>query len=176
MGVGRNLAYRKSFFLEKKGFNHLLHITGGDDDLFVNQYATGLNTVAVSGTDALVYSIPKTTLKSYLRQKVRHLSVGKLYHFKDRLLLGLFVITWIASWFAGLPLLVASLYSTLVYYILGALVLRIIMLILTTHYASKNLGDKFEAWPVVVLDFLYSIYYISTGVITLLTKKVQWRN
>src|SRR5690606_33778770 len=38
MGVGRNLAYRKSKFLEEKGFNNFLHVTGGDDDLFVNQH------------------------------------------------------------------------------------------------------------------------------------------
>ena len=35
MGVGRNLAYRKSLFFESGGFTHLMTNKAGDDDLFV---------------------------------------------------------------------------------------------------------------------------------------------
>ncbi len=49
MGVGRNMAYRKSFFLEVKGFNNFLNVTGGDDDLFVNQHARGKETDGGTG-------------------------------------------------------------------------------------------------------------------------------
>jgi hypothetical protein len=59
MGVGRNLAYRKSLFLNNKGFNGFLGVTGGDDDLFVNQHANGSNTSICVGEKALVYSVPK---------------------------------------------------------------------------------------------------------------------
>ena len=89
MGVGRNLAYRKSVFLENKGFNNFLRVTGGDDDLFVNQHATAKNTAVVWGEDALVYSFPKTTFREFYRQKVRHLSVGKKYRIKHQFLLAL---------------------------------------------------------------------------------------
>jgi glycosyltransferase involved in cell wall biosynthesis len=173
MGVGRNLAYRKSFFLERKGFNNLMHITGGDDDLFVNQYANGSNTAVVLGTDALVYSVPKKTWKSFFNQKVRHLSVGKRYKFKHRFLLGLFALTWLISWFLGIPSLFFFIPP---YWIGGALLLRSIMLFVTVRITAKHLSQKFEAWPIVFLDFLYSIYYISTGLVAFLTKKVQWRN
>ncbi|MEP2023260.1 glycosyltransferase, partial [Reichenbachiella sp.] len=44
MAVGRNLAYRKSSFLDHKGFSKIQHITGGDDDLIVNDHATKSNT------------------------------------------------------------------------------------------------------------------------------------
>ena len=40
MGVGRNLAYRKSLFFKHKGFAKHNHIVSGDDDLFINQAAT----------------------------------------------------------------------------------------------------------------------------------------
>jgi glycosyltransferase involved in cell wall biosynthesis len=173
MGVGRNLAYRKSFFLEKKGFNNLMSITGGDDDLFVNQYATGSNTAISLGVDSLVYSVPKKTWKSFFHQKVRHLSVGKKYKFKHRFLLGLFALTWLLSWFVGIPLLF---FFTPAYIIGAVLALRVIMLFITVRVSAKHLSQKFEAWPIVFLDFLYCIYYISTGLVALLTKKVQWRN
>lgn len=178
MGVGRNLAYRKSFFLENKGFNHLLPVIGGDDDLFVNLHARPANTSVVLGSASIMYSIPETTLRSFFRQKVRHLSVGKRYKLKHRLLLGLFALSWLVTWFVGLPLLfLPSFMNVTLYYILaGALLTRIIMLIVTSQVAAKHLGQKFESWPVVFLDFLYSIYYISSGVVALLTKKVRWKN
>jgi len=173
MGVGINMAYRKSFFLEQKGFNNLMHITGGDDDLFVNQYATKSNTAVSLGADTLMYSVPKKTWKSFFYQKVRHLSVGKRYRFKHKFLLGLFTITWILSWFAGM----ASLFIfTPVYWIAVALIIRIVMFFVTVRIATKHLGQKFELWPIIILDFLYCIYYISTGLVAFFTKKVQWRN
>ena len=47
MGIGRNLCYRKSFFMDVKAFKGLWHLEGGDDDLFVNNYATGKNSSIV---------------------------------------------------------------------------------------------------------------------------------
>ncbi len=178
MGVGRNLAYRKSFFLENKGFNHLLPVIGGDDDLFVNQHARSNNTVVVAGSDSLIYSIPETVLKSFFMQKVRHLSVGKRYRLKHRFLLALFVLSWLSTWFVGLPLLFFpnSLLPVLYYVLIGVFSVRLIMLISLTQVAAKYLGHKFEIWPVLFLDFLYSIYYISSGLVALLTKKVRWRS
>jgi len=173
MGVGRNLAYRKSFFLDNKGFNNLLPITGGDDDLFVNQHATASNTAVSIGTDSNVYSVPKTTMRDFFNQKVRHLSVGKRYRFKHRVLLGMFTISWLISWFVGIPLL--FIFQPF-YWIAVVMVIRIILLIVTTQTAAKRLGHRFEAWPVLLLDFIYSIYYLSTGLAALLTQKVKWKN
>ena len=90
MGVGRNLAYRKSLFLNNKGFNGFLGVTGGDDDLFVNQHANAKNTAVSLGEESIVYSVPKRTLSEFFNQKVRHLSVGKKYRFKHILSLGIF--------------------------------------------------------------------------------------
>ena len=95
MGVGRNLSYRKSLFLEQKGFNNFLHVTGGDDDLFVNMYARGKNTRLQLAAESQVFSFPEKTWGAFYRQKVRHLSVGKRYRFSHRFLLGLFSVSWV---------------------------------------------------------------------------------
>ncbi len=173
MGVGRNLAYRKSLFLEKKGFNQFSAVVGGDDDLFVNQHAQSQSTAVQLSVDSHMISIPKTTLKSFFHQKVRHLSVGKHYRFSDRFVLGLFGSTWILTWFTGLPLLIAS---ELKVWVGVAILLRMIVLIITFQAAIKKMGLRFEVWALPLLDFLYSIYYISTGLVALLTKKIRWRN
>jgi cellulose synthase/poly-beta-1,6-N-acetylglucosamine synthase-like glycosyltransferase len=172
MGVGRNLAYRKSLFLEKKGFNQFLGVTGGDDDLFVNQHATGANTRVDYSAESHVFSKPKTTWSSFFHQKVRHLSVGKRYRFKHRLLLGVFMLTWIFTWLAGLVILIID-YTT--WPVAAAIVFRTVMLLITIGITAKKIKVSFALWVVPFLDFLYSIYYISTGLTALLTKKIRWR-
>jgi cellulose synthase/poly-beta-1,6-N-acetylglucosamine synthase-like glycosyltransferase len=171
MGVGRNLAYRKSLFLEKKGFNNFLHVTGGDDDLFVNEHARGTNTRVQLSPEAATMSVPETTLKSFLNQKIRHLSVGKHYRFAHKFLLGLFVMSWALTWFTGLPLL--GLYQYY-YVIIGALFVRWALLIWSTQTLVKKGNLTFKWWMIPVLDFVYPIYYISTGLIASFTKKIQW--
>jgi hypothetical protein len=173
MGVGRNLAYRKALFLNNKGFNNFLGVTGGDDDLFVNQHATAHNTAVNLGTDSIVYSVPKRTWRDFFRQKVRHLSVGKRYRFKHKFLLGVFSFTHAVTWLTGLPLIfVFSGYL----WVSGALVLRTAFLAITTHQAVARFGHKFESWSVPLLDFLFVIYYLSTAPVAILTKKIRWRN
>ena len=171
MGVGRNLAYRKSLFLEKKGFNQFLGVVGGDDDLFVNQHATADNLEIELDPATRVFSVPKKTGKSLYDQKVRHLSVGKHYRLKHRILLAAFAISWMITWLVGSALisLGAAGWGMAV-----TLLLRVILIIILLRTLSKKTGVPFEWWSVPLLDFLYSFYYISTGLTALSTKKIQW--
>lgn len=173
MGVGRNLAYRKSLFLNNKGFNGFLGVTGGDDDLFVNQHANAKNTAVCLGEESVIYSVPKRTLPEYFNQKVRHLSVGKKYRFTHKFLLGVFSITHSITWLVGLSLL--FIFSGYLW-VLGALFVRTLFLSATIHQAARRFGHKFESWSVPLLDFLFVIYYLSTAPVALLTKKIRWRN
>lgn len=79
MGVGRNLAYRKALFFESGGFTHLMTNRAGDDDLFVNHVATKANTAVALDRDSYVWSLAKTSLRTWLLQKRRHLSVSPAY-------------------------------------------------------------------------------------------------
>ena len=173
MGVGRNLAYRKSLFLEKKGFNHILGVTGGDDDLFVNQHAHNGNTRVQFTPGSHTFSFPEKTWKSFFFQKVRHLSVGKRYRLKHRLLLGAFVLSWIITWFAGVSLLIIDPYFI---WVPAFLVTRLFVLLVLIGMMARQTAVAFELWAVPFLDFIYSIYYISTGLAALVTKKIRWRN
>ena len=185
MGVGRNLAYRKSLFLEQKGFNNFLHVTGGDDDLFVNIHARGNNTRLQLDPESQVISFPKTTWRSFYDQKIRHLSVGKRYRFSHRFLLGLFSATWIVTWMAWIALMIGLIatfsasvtpYATETYLIVGPFVLRWLLLLLVVRSMLRKASLGFSLWTLPLLDFIYSIYYLSTGLVALTTKKIRWRN
>jgi cellulose synthase/poly-beta-1,6-N-acetylglucosamine synthase-like glycosyltransferase len=172
MGVGRNLAYRKSLFLDNKGFNNYLSVTGGDDDLFVNQYATDVNTRVVLGKEALVYSKPKNTWKEFYYQKLRHLAVGKYYRFSSKAMLGLFSLSWMGVWFFVLPALFFTPYFSLLLIFMG---LRWLLLLGLIYTGSRKMGDPFEAWKTPILDFIYAFYYLVAGSIALVSKKVRWK-
>ena len=184
MGVGRNLAYRKSLFLAEKGFNNFLHVTGGDDDLFVNMHARGRNTRLEIAPESQVFSVPKTTWRAYYDQKVRHLSVGKRYRFSHRFLLGLFSLTWILTWICWLVLVgwliisfevPASVQDPETYLILLPFVLRWALLFILLRSMLKKASLTFSLWTLPLLDFIYAIYYLSTGFVALTTKKIRWR-
>lgn len=172
MGVGRNLAYRKNIFLDNKGFNSHLSVTGGDDDLFINEVCNGSNTKLFAGEDSIVYSKPKTTWSEYYFQKVRHLSVGKHYKTADKIRLGIFNITLIGFWLLLIP---ALLNSSLIYIPIAVILLRLTLLVVLVYTASRKLGDAFEAWKAPFLDFIFSIYYLVIGLVALLTNKVRWK-
>ncbi len=172
MGVGRNLAYKRKLFLESKGFNDHLDIIGGDDDLFVNQHATGATTAVATGSHVVVRSVPKKTWNEFFYQKLRHLSVGKRYKAGDRFLLGLFTVTWLLWPFTCLSLPFLGMNAAIVG---GMILLRWIALGSVFSVAQRTLGEPFEGWKVPFLDFIYAFYYLVAGPIALVTKRVRWK-
>ncbi|MTI39922.1 glycosyltransferase [Fulvivirga lutimaris] len=171
MSVGRNLAYRKDLFLKNKGFNSHIDITGGDDDLFVNKHATNKNTTVSLGSEALIYSIPKASWPDFFRQKIRHLSVGKHYKFKHKLILGLISLTHLGFWAA---LIFSGVLLMEPYILLSGFILRTLLLYLTFMTACKKFGVRFDLWGLVFLDFIFVFYYLSIGIRALFTKRVRW--
>ncbi|MGD0341767.1 MAG: glycosyltransferase [Bacteroidales bacterium] len=87
MGVGRNLAYRRSIFFENKGFGTFNHVISGDDDLFVNSNANKSNTAVEFSNATHTRSVPCTSFSDWKIQKKRHLTSAPYYKFHDKLLL-----------------------------------------------------------------------------------------
>lgn len=173
MGVGRNLSYRKSMFINNKGFNQHIGITGGDDDLFVNRHASPTNTRVVLNPEAFMESLPKRTWKAYFNQKLRHLSVGRYYKLRDKLRLGMFSLSHILVWVIGLVL--CSIPETR-WPGAGILALRTIVFVVCLSRVSRMLQSRLNAMQLIFLDFIYVIYYLSTGLTALAKKRISWRN
>jgi glycosyltransferase involved in cell wall biosynthesis len=173
MGVGRNLAYSRSLFLQSKGFNNYLEVVGGDDDLFVNLHATKSNTQVCIGHDVTTVSAPKKSWSDFMDQKLRHLYAGKRYKFSDKIILGAFMMSWILTWILGVPMifLVEPFWPLFV-----GFMTRWIVLIWLFSEASKRLGGQFEIWKTPFLDFIFPFYYLVTGLRALVVKRIRWKN
>ncbi len=142
MGVGRNLAYRKSFFLDKKGFANHLKVSSGDDDLFVNENATRGNTAIEFAPDSHTVSEPKTDYDSWLFQKKRHATSGRFYKMKHKFILTLFPLSTVV--FYGLAVAMILLYLNLYTIIIVAtlLIIRLISQLIVTKNTMIRLKER----------------------------------
>ena len=173
MGTGRNLGYRRSLFFDHKGFNKHLNITGGDDDLFVNEHARRHNTSACMDPESVMTSIPKNTWSEFFYQKFRHLMVGKRYRLSDKIVLGIFSFSWILTWLFVFPAILTPI--GLDVHLWAGFLVREMLLIILVYRGSRSLGGSMEAWKTPLLDFNYAIYYLGTGLVALVSKRVRWK-
>lgn len=172
MGVGRNLAYRKKIFFESKGFNAHLSTVGGDDDLFVNHHASKTNTHILLDKRALTYSIPAQSINSFFNQKIRHLSAGRKYRLKTKLILAPLLI----SQYLFLPSAVVlfTLYGSTP--ILLLILSKWLMIIVAFHLFNKRAGITFPLTLVPFADILFCFYYLAAAPVALVSRKIVWKN
>ena len=170
MGVGRNLSYDKSLFLENKGFDEHQKVMGGDDDLFVNSHANRKNTKVALGENALTYSYPKSTWSKFFTQKTRHLSVGRFYKLKHQIILGIYSLSYLLFWGTLLGLIFVDIRLAGV----GFLV-RAVMMYVMFYIASKKIGKVYSPLILPVLDFVFGFYYIATTVLAVFSKSIKWK-
>ena len=98
MGVGRNLAYTAQLYYDINGYMSHIQLPSGDDDLFVNESATKHNVAVCFSEESFTISEPKTTFKSWLHQKRRHLTTATLYKPKHKFLLGFYYTANFLFW------------------------------------------------------------------------------
>ncbi len=89
MGVGRNLAYRKTLFFANKGFASHINLASGDDDLFINEVSNNKNVTIEPSFKAHTRSEAKKSFSDWVDQKQRHFSTFSCYKNKDKFLLAL---------------------------------------------------------------------------------------
>jgi cellulose synthase/poly-beta-1,6-N-acetylglucosamine synthase-like glycosyltransferase len=171
MGVGRNLAYKSELFFNNKGFATHMHILSGDDDLFINEIATKLNTQIVINENACTISNAKTSYKSWIRQKKRHFLTGPHYKIKHKLLLGLLQFSQLL--FIGL-FLVLVIKVTPVYLIVGVFILRYLIQMLIFKLSANKIGGK----DLIILSPLFELFFVIFNPILVisnqLTNKTKW--
>lgn len=85
MGIGRNLAYRKSLYLGHKGFASQLNLQRGDDDLFINSIANPMNTKVALSPDSFIRLPVPSYKRVWFEDKVNALVTGHFYQGHARL-------------------------------------------------------------------------------------------
>lgn len=173
MGVGRNLAYKKELFYKQKGFSKHYHITSGDDDLFVNQACTSENTNVAVSHNAITYSLAKTNLADWKRQKQRHLTTAPHYNSgsKSRIMVG-----YILQYAFHFLFLAVLLYKTTIISALVGFILKICFQMIIFKKTSRKLNEV-DLWALsffyeIILLIMYPVFHISK----LFHKPNKWKS
>lgn len=171
MGVGRNLSYKKTLFMEKEGFEGQKHILSGDDDLLINKIANGENTTVSLLKESHTTSVPKQNFRDWFIQKKRHLTVGKYYNLKNKIILGLLSATHISVYFLSL---VQYVLNTQILFVFLLFILRIVLLTITIRLTALRLQSSQSWFLTPLMDFLYMIYQFIVGTVSMVSKQKKW--
>ena len=203
MGVGRNLLYKKSLFWKNNGFTSHFGLLSGDDDLFINETATGKNVAVSISEEGYTESEPKKTWSEWFVQKRRHLSVGKKYKFRDKLNIGLLWLSGLTVWFSWIPVFFLSPdwyyapdwsrisadwlkefglahwypFNDWMRLVLGVWAFWLIIKWIVLAKANNRMGNTLKSWKIPYYDFLYAIYLLIFGIVTIFSnpKKIRWK-
>ena len=163
MGVGRNLAYKKSLFHRIKGFKSHYHIPSGDDDLFIQSAAKKKNYTICINKNAFAYSQAENSWQNWFRQKSRHFTTTAHYGVFKKLMLGIYPLSLLLLYTSFAILCVSFKLNILLLSILGGVILLkwIIQGIILNKLDEKSFALAFPFW-----DFIYAIlapliYYTS---------------
>lgn len=174
MGVGRNLAYRKSFFLSTKGFSSHLDLQSGDDDLFVNEYADAGNTKVEISPLSVTVSAPKSTIWQWFVQKQRHLTTSVRYKPSSKAVLGcemfsraLFYIAFAACMCTGNLIAVG---------IAGFLfIVRMVSHYVMVNKLSSVLGDRKFPCGLILLDIFIPFFNLAASLAPRKGERYKWK-
>jgi glycosyltransferase involved in cell wall biosynthesis len=75
---GRNMAYRRRLYQAQHGFTAHLALQRGEDDLFINQAATGRNTRVMTDAESQVL-IAAPTYRVWREEKISYMATGRFF-------------------------------------------------------------------------------------------------
>ena len=179
MGVGRNMAYRKSTFFNHKGFAGFLHVASGDDDLLINAFGKKHNTRIEPSLEAETLSLPKTTFRDWYYQKLRHLSTVDVYQSSSKMWIGLEPLSRGLFYLTILLLTIFNYNNPVILSIvIGSFLLRFLTQFIIINLTAKTYKDKGFGLSIILFDILLpliNLYILTIGKIFRRKAKFIWK-
>lgn len=172
MGVGRNMAYKRSEFFRVNGFIDHIKIRSGDDDLFINQAANADNTTICYTKDSFTFSKPKTTFKNWFTQKRRHAATAKHYKSSDKMQLGLFYLSQLLFILFPIILLAFQFQWIIVVSLIG---FRYLFTWLSLGFAAGKLHEKDTMLWYPIIEIVLIFTQLNVFFTNIFSKPVQWK-
>ncbi len=171
MGVGRNIACRKSVLLQAQQSPKWVKTASGDDDLLVQLMGNANNVKVVYEQDAHTISDAKENYQGWKRQKQRHFSTGKLYTGKTKFFLSLYALAHAASWLFFIILLFTP-YRNIAYVVMGA---RCVTYWVLWSKAADKLGEEVLMNNIIPTDFGWALYNFVFAPYIIWKNKSTWK-
>jgi poly-beta-1,6-N-acetyl-D-glucosamine synthase len=172
MGVGRNLAYRKTLFFANKGFATHVKLNSGDDDLFINEVANKKNIIIEPYFEAHTRSEPKNTFDHWVDQKKRHF--GTFMHYKKihKFLLGTEIFSRFIFYLFFIWSLIVQEYWIATVSVFFA---RFISQLVVFKYTFKRLNERNLFLISPIFDLILPMFNMGIYLSNLFSPKRKWR-
>jgi glycosyltransferase involved in cell wall biosynthesis len=175
MGVGRNMAYKKSLFYRNKGFASHLNIQSGDDDLFICEASNKTNTKIEIHPNSITVSEPNKTLKGWLNQKQRHISTSKYYNWTSKLILGAEVLSR-GLFYASLIALIVVMPHPITYIVAGSVFsVRYILQLIIINLTASHLVERKYISSIPLFDMLLPLFNLYLWCRSLIYRKQRYK-
>ena len=172
MGVGRNLAYKKSEFFNVRGFMDHMKIRSGDDDLFINQAATAANTEILFSPESFTQTAPKTTLQDWSSHKKRKAATAQFYKGFDQFQLGFFLFSQVSFFVLAILLLTFQYQWIIITSIIG---FRYLFSWITLGYSASKLKEKDVMYWYPIIELILIFTQVIVFIKNIFSKPVHWK-
>lgn len=172
MGVGRNLAYKKSLYFKNKGFASHSHLKSGDDDLFINEVSKRKNTRIEFGKESYTRSTPENSFFDWIFQKKRHLTTGNYYKPFHKFVLTLEPFSRILFYISFVGCLFNPLFE---FYALGIFGLRLLIQYNVFLFLTMRIKEKDLLLFLPIFDFLMLFINFNTAVSNFFNKRARYQ-
>ncbi len=139
MGIGKNMAYRKSLYYRNQGFVSHYKVPVGEDDLFVNQVATKRNIAIAPDLESQVVFGETQRFAEWWRFRKKYFKSGRYYHRWDKFFLATFTVSYVLFLAAFVYLLIVQ---YLFYPVLGVFVVRLFSQLFIFKKCMIRLNEK----------------------------------
>lgn len=167
MGIGRNMAYRKELFFQKKGFSAHLNLRRGDDDVFINQIANSRNTRVETDEDAIIRS-EQPSRKEWNEDKLSYAATSTYFKGSQRYFLGFETLSRMLFYMTAIALTVAGIFNHHWLVAAGGLLLFIVRFIIQAvviNKTAKALSEKRRYYFMLPLfDFMQPLQSLNSRI------------
>ena len=171
MGVGRNLAYKKSLFFSNKGFASHINIASGDDDLFIQEIANNSTVTIEPSNEAHTTSNTIKSWKDWIYQKRRHISTAPLYKMKFKILLSIYPISQLLFL---LSIILLFILKSNINYIIILLSIKLMFSYIINYSTMRKLKVYDLYWLHPLYEVLHILIQVNFVLLNLFKKPVKW--
>lgn len=159
-GNGRNLSYRRSFFMKNNGLIYSYNEPYGDDDMFVNQNARGHNVSVVLDPESFTMAVPRRNFREWHQLRKHRVTTHRYYSFGLKMRRVMRPLSVLLFYAAAVLLLLSGLFPWEV--LAGVVALKWAWQIVSVAQSSKRL----QLPPVVhILSPVWEIYFLIANTI-----------